>query len=124
MQIGLRGYWPGEKEFAWQAEHGITSFFGMHDVRDRGILAVVEQTIAIVGTSPRPSSPSTSTCSIPRSPRPGTPEPGGMTSADLLWACRELATHLDLVGMDVVEVLPTAVASARYYSSRRRADRP
>ena len=38
VQIGLRGYWPGEREFAWQAEHGITSFF-MHDVRDRGIRA-------------------------------------------------------------------------------------
>ncbi len=36
VQIGLRGYWPGEKELSWQAEHAITSFF-MHDVRDRGI---------------------------------------------------------------------------------------
>ena len=36
VQIGLRGYWPGEAEFVWQAERGITSFF-MHDVRDRGI---------------------------------------------------------------------------------------
>ena len=36
VQIGLRGYWPGEVEFAWQAEHGITSFF-MHDVRELGI---------------------------------------------------------------------------------------
>ena len=35
-----------------------------------------------------------------------------MYSADLLWACRTLAAQLDLVGMDVVEVLPTAVASA------------
>jgi agmatinase len=25
VQIGLRGYWPGEAEFAWQAEQGITS---------------------------------------------------------------------------------------------------
>ena len=52
MQIGLRGYWPGEQEFAWQAEQGITSFF-MHDVRDRGIRTIVEQTIAIVGEAPR-----------------------------------------------------------------------
>ena len=51
VQIGLRGYWPGEKEFGWQAEHGITSFF-MHDVRDRGIRAIVEETIAIVGDGP------------------------------------------------------------------------
>ena len=35
-----------------------------------------------------------------------------MTSGDLLWACRELATRLRLVGMDVVEVIPTAVGSA------------
>ena len=27
VQIGLRGYWPGEAEFAWQREHGITSLF-------------------------------------------------------------------------------------------------
>ena len=45
VQIGLRGYWPGEPEFAWQAEQGITSFF-MHDVRELGIDAVVERTIA------------------------------------------------------------------------------
>jgi arginase family enzyme len=34
VQIGLRGYWPTEREFAWQAERGITSLF-MHDVRAR-----------------------------------------------------------------------------------------
>ena len=35
-QIGLRGYWPGEEDFAWQRERGITSLFA-HDVRDLGI---------------------------------------------------------------------------------------
>jgi agmatinase len=35
-----------------------------------------------------------------------------MASADLLWAVRELASRLELVGADVVEVLPTAVGSA------------
>ena len=35
-----------------------------------------------------------------------------MTSLDLLWACRELASRLRLVGMDVVEVIPTGVGSA------------
>jgi arginase family enzyme len=51
VQIGLRGYWPGEREFAWQAERGITSFF-MHDVRDLGIAEVVERTVGIVGDAP------------------------------------------------------------------------
>ena len=45
-------------------------------------------------------------------PGTGTPEPGGMTSGDLLWACREVATRAHLVGTDVVEVLPTAIGSA------------
>ena len=39
-QIGLRGYWPGDEEFAWQEERGITSLF-MHEVRDLGIREVI-----------------------------------------------------------------------------------
>jgi agmatinase len=35
-----------------------------------------------------------------------------MTTVDLLWAVRTLATELELVGADVVEVIPTAVGSA------------
>jgi agmatinase len=111
VQIGLRGYWPGEQELRWQAEHGITSFF-MHDVRDRGIRAIVEETIAIVGDGPVFLTVDVDVLDPAYAPGTGTPEPGGMTSADLLWACRELAGRLRLVGMDVVEVIPTAVGSA------------
>jgi len=110
VQIGLRGYWPGEKEFTWQAGQGITSFF-MHDVRDRGIRAIVEETIAIVGDGPVFLSVDVDVLDPAFAPGTGTPEPGGMTSADLLWACRELASRLEIVGMDVVEVIPTGVAS-------------
>ena len=53
-QIGLRGYWPGEAEFAWQAERGITSLF-MHDVRDLGIREVVAARDR--GGRPRPGLP-------------------------------------------------------------------
>jgi arginase family enzyme len=35
-----------------------------------------------------------------------------MTTGDLLWACREVAANVDLLGADVVEVIPTAVGSA------------
>lgn len=111
VQIGLRGYWPGEPEFAWQAERQIRSFF-MHDVRDRGIRAVVEETVAIVGEGPVFLSVDVDVLDPAFAPGTGTPEPGGMTSLDLLWACRELASRLQLVGMDVVEVIPTAVGSA------------
>ena len=39
-------------------------------------------------------------------PGTGTPEPGGMTSVDLLRMVRQLALEHDIVGMDVVEVAP------------------
>jgi agmatinase len=45
-------------------------------------------------------------------PGTGTPEPGGMTAADLLWASRAVAERLELVGADVVEVAPGGIGSA------------
>ena len=111
VQIGLRGYWPGEPEFAWQAEQGITSFF-MHDVRELGIDAVVHRAVQLVGDGPVFLSVDVDVLDPAFAPGTGTPEPGGMTSADLLWAVRTVAERLELVGVDVVEVIPTAVGSA------------
>jgi agmatinase len=111
VQIGLRGYWPGEREFAWQAEHGITSFF-MHDVRELGIEAVVEKTLDVVGHGPVFLTVDVDVLDPAFAPGTGTPEPGGMTSSDLLWACRKVARDVELVGADVVEVIPTAPGSA------------
>jgi agmatinase len=110
-QIGLRGYWPGEKEFSWQRERGITSFF-MHDVRERGIKAVVADALEAVGAGPVFVTVDIDVLDPAFAPGTGTPEPGGMTTGDLLWACREVASNVDLVGADVVEVIPTAVGSA------------
>jgi arginase family enzyme len=111
VQIGLRGYWPGEKEFGWQRERGITSFF-MHDVRDRGIRAVVADALGRVGAGPVFVTVDIDVLDPAFAPGTGTPEPGGMTTGDLLWACREVASKVELVGADVVEVIPTAVGSA------------
>lgn len=111
VQIGLRGYWPGEEEFGWQAERGITSLF-MHDVRDRGIEAVVEDTLVAAGPGPLYISVDVDVLDPAFAPGTGTPEPGGMSSVDLLWACRTLAAGLEVVGAEVVEVSPTAVGSA------------
>jgi agmatinase len=112
-QIGLRGYWPGEAEFAWQAEHGITSFF-MHDVRDLGIREVVRQAIEAVGAGPVYLTVDVDVLDPAFVPGTGTPEPGGMTAVDLLLAVRTVAASLDLVGADVVEVIPTAVGTNDY----------
>jgi agmatinase len=111
VQIGLRGYWPGPNEFEWQEQLGITSFF-MHDVRELGIKAVVERTLEVVGAGPAYATVDVDVLDPAFAPGTGTPEPGGMTSGDLLWACRTVAERLELVGAEVVEVIPTAVGSA------------
>jgi agmatinase len=111
VQIGLRGYWPGEAEFAWQAERGITAF-PMSDVRELGIGVIVERTLAAVGPGPVFLTVDVDVLDPAFAPGTGTPEPGGMTSVDLLWACRTLAAGLELVGADVVEVAPAEFGSA------------
>lgn len=110
VQIGLRGHWPGEAEFDWQRRHGITSHFA-HDIRDRGIRSVVAETIEAVGEGPVFISVDVDVLDPAFAPGTGTPEPGGMTSMDLLWACREVAGAVELAGADVVEVLPDRVGA-------------
>ncbi len=111
-QVGLRGYWPGEEEFGWQRERGIRSW-PMHDVRDRGIRAVIDEVVDAVGPDHGPVflSIDVDVLDPAFAPGTGTPEPGGMTSSELLWAAREVARRLPIVGADVVEVLPSAIGS-------------
>jgi agmatinase len=111
VQIGLRGYWPGEPEFAWQRERGITSFFA-HDVAELGIDEVVRRAVEIAGTGRTFVSVDVDVLDPAFAPGTGTPEPGGMTSRELLRACRQVGERLDVVGADVVEVVPTRVSSA------------
>jgi agmatinase len=110
-QIGLRGYWPGDEEFSWQAERGITSLF-MHDVRDLGIKEVIRRALEATGPGPAFLSVDIDVLDPAFAPGTGTPEPGGMSTAELLWAAREVASGVELVGADLVEVIPTGVGSA------------
>jgi agmatinase len=111
VQIGLRGYWPGEREFAWQREKGITSLF-MDDVRTLSVEGVVERAVAVVGSGPAFLSVDIDVLDPSCAPGTGTPEPGGMDVGELMRAVRALATELELVGADLVEVIPTAIGSA------------
>ena len=111
VQIGLRGYWPGEREFDWQRSKGITSLF-MHDVRALAIEEVVGRTVRVIGDGPVFLSIDIDVLDPSVAPGTGTPEPGGMGAAELMWAVRSLATELELVGAELGEVIPTAVGSA------------
>ncbi len=120
VQIGLRGYWPGPEVFAWQRERGIRSIF-MHDVAELGIAEVIERAAAAVGAGPVVISVDVDVLDPAFAPGTGTPEPGGMTSLELLRACRELAERVEVVGRRGRRGLPDADRRRGHHRARRLA---
>ena len=107
VQIGLRGYWPGADVWAWMAEQGMRWHL-MDEVHQRGLDAVLTDAIAeaMDGVDHLYVSVDIDCLDPAFAPGTGTPEPGGLTSADLLRALRRLARETPLVGFDLMEVAP------------------
>jgi agmatinase len=79
----------------------------MEDIRLRGIDAVIEDAIAAMEPVEHVFlSVDVDVCDPAYAPGTGTPEPGGLTAADLLAAVRRLSAALPIAGMEVVEVSP------------------
>jgi len=108
VQIGLRGWWPEAPDLAWQTQRGITSFY-MHDLHRDGIDSILADAIGIIGSGPVFLTVDVDVLDPAFAPGTGTPEPGWMSSAELLRAGRVAARELSLVGADVVETLPLTV---------------
>ena len=106
VQIGLRGYWPYPKEFDWARGRGVR-WHRMEEVIERGIDAVIEQTLDEVSAADHLFlSVDVDVLDPAFAPGTGTPEPGGMSTRELMRAVRKLTTARGLAGMDVVEVSP------------------
>lgn len=107
VQVGLRGYWPGPDVLAWMAEQGMRSHF-IYEIEARGFEAVIEDAIAEALDGPEYVylSVDIDVLDPAAAPGTGTPEPGGLSARELLWAVRTVASRVLLVGMDVVEVAP------------------
>lgn len=107
VQIGLRGYWPSPEDLAWMREQGMTTH-PMSEVRRRGIEDVVEESLALLADRADRIYLSVDIDVLDPgfAPGTGTPEPGGMTPADLLKAIRMVGLEAEIAGMDVVEVSP------------------
>jgi agmatinase len=107
LQVGLRGYWPEPPTLAWMAEQGMR-WFEMTEVVGRGLDACLDEASerALDDCDGVFLSIDVDVVDPGMAPGTGTPEPGGLTSRQLLDAVRRLASTLPVVGIDVVEVAP------------------
>lgn len=108
VQVGLRGYWPGPETVAWMKDQSMRTFL-MSEIVERGLRPVVDDAVASVTDSDSIGvhiSVDVDVVDPGMAPGTGTPEPGGLTSRELLDTVRRLARELPVIGADVVEVSP------------------
>ena len=107
VQVGLRGYWPPKEIFDWMREQGMR-WHTMDEIWQRGFQAVMKDAVAEALAAADSLYISIEVDSLDPSfaPGTGTPEPGGIMSADLLRMVRTLCLEHNVVGIDIVEVSP------------------
>jgi agmatinase len=107
FQIGLRGYWPPPEVLEWMAQQRMRSY-EMTEIGARGFDTVLDEVLAAAMDECDGVFLSVDIDVVDpgSAPGTGTPEPGGLTSRQLLDAVRRIAFEVPLVGIDVVEVSP------------------
>lgn len=107
LQLGLRGYWPDDKTLNWMRDQGMRSY-EMTEIHNRGLNKVLDESFATLtdGCDGVFLSVDIDVVDPGMAPGTGTPEPGGMTSRELLEAVRRICLELPVVGIDIVEVAP------------------
>lgn len=108
VQIGLRGYWPEPEVMQWMREQRMRSYL-MNEIVERGLESVVDEAVAYSlegGARGVFISVDIDVVDPGLAPGTGTPEPGGLTSRQILDTVRRLSRDLVVLGADVVEVSP------------------
>ena len=107
LQLGLRGYWPDNTTLAWMRDQGMRSY-EMTEIHHRGLNTVLDESFATLTNECDGVflSVDIEVVDPGMAPGTGTPEPGGMTSRELLEAVRRICLELPIVGIDIVEVAP------------------
>jgi len=107
VQVGLRGYWPPHTLFDWMREQGMR-WHQMSEIETRGFDAVLKDAIseALDGPELIYLSVDVDVMDPAFAPATGTPEPGGLTSSELLKAVRRIVSSVQIVAADIVEVAP------------------
>lgn len=107
IQVGLRGYWPGEEDQKWMRDNGLRHHT-MHEVWERGAKEVMKDVVAeaLDGTDAIYLSIDIDVLDPAFAPATGTPAPGGFAPIDLLRIVRQIVLDTNVVAMDVMEVAP------------------
>ncbi len=107
LQVGLRGYWPEPETLNWMRDQDMRSY-EMTEIGERGMRTVMDESFARLTDECDGVFLSVDIDVVDpgMAPGTGTPEPGGMTSRELLEAVRRICFELPIVGMDIVEVSP------------------
>ena len=107
LQVGLRGYWPDDITLKWMRDQGMRSY-EMTEIQARGLDTVLDESFKILTDECDGVFLSVDIDVVDpgMAPGTGTPEPGGLTSRELLESVRRICLELPVVGMDIVEVAP------------------
>jgi agmatinase len=107
VQIGLRGYWPPPEVFEWMDAQGMRTY-PMRRIAREGLDVVVDEAIAYAseGVDAVFLSVDIDVVDPGMAPGTGTPEPGGITARELLDTVNRVGRELNVIGADLVEVLP------------------
>jgi agmatinase len=109
IQVGLRGYWPGEEGFRWMRENKFR-YHTMAEIERDGWDKVMERVIAEANDGPEYLYVSfdIDVLDPAYTPGTGTPENGGLTPREVFPLVRSLCTEKNIVGFDLVELNPLA----------------
>lgn len=107
IQVGLRGYYPDADSFEWMREQGFR-YHTMAEVEKRGWDAVMEDVIKEANDGPDYLfiSFDIDVMDPAYTPATGTPEPNGLTPRETFPLIRRLCAESNVVGFELVELLP------------------
>ena len=107
IQVGLRGYYPDADSFEWMRKEGFR-YHTMAEVEKRGWEPVMEDIIAEANDGPEYLfiSFDIDVMDPAYMPGTGTPEPNGLTPRETFPLIRRLCAESNVVGFELVELLP------------------
>ena len=107
IQVALRGYYPDAESFEWMRKEGFR-YHTMAEIEKRGWNAVMEDVIKEANDGPEYLFISFDIDAIDPAytPGTGTPEPGGLTTREAFPIVRRLCAESNVVGFELVELLP------------------